>query len=130
MRQAQVAGHPLARIELPPAPPSDPAPPNPISGRVLLLTDSGCGSACLDFADVVLRLPGVAQIGLPTFADAVYIDTNDAVLPSGLGTLSYGMKVFRHRVRGNNQWYEPKFRWPGGPMTDEALARWIHSLPR
>jgi hypothetical protein len=96
---------------------------------VFLLTDPGCGSACLDFADLLLGLPGVTQVGLPTFADAVYVDVNDAELPSGLATLSYGMKVFRHRVRANNQWYEPKYRWPGGPMTGEALAKWLRALP-
>lgn len=130
LRSAKAAGQPLARVSLPPTTPADPPPPNPISGRVFLLTDAGCGSSCLDFADLLLRLPGVTQVGLPTFADAVYIDVNDAELPSGLAMLSYGMKVFRHRVRANNQWYEPKYRWPGGPMTYEALARWLRTLPR
>lgn len=129
LRSAEAAGQPLARVSLPPSIPAEPPPPNPISGRVFLLTDAGCGSACLDFADLLLRLPGVTQVGLPTSADTVYIDVNDAELPSGLATLSYGMKVFRHRVRANNQWYEPKYRWPGGPMTDEALARWLRALP-
>jgi Peptidase family S41 len=129
LRSAEAAGQPLARVSLPPAVLAEPPPPNPISGRVFLLTDPGCGSACLDFADLLLRLPGVTQVGLPTFADAVYIDVNDAELPSGLATLSYGMKVFRHRARANNQWYEPKYRWPGGPMTYEALARWLRALP-
>ena len=130
MRASQAAGRPLARIALPPTPPAGEAPPNPVSGRVFLLTDGGCGSACLDFADLVLRLPGVTHIGLPTFADALYIDVNDADLPSGIAHLSYGMKVFRNRIRGNNEWYEPRFRWPGGPITNEALVKWIRSLPR
>jgi peptidase S41-like protein len=130
MESARAAGRPLARIGEPPSKPAGPPPPNPISGRVFLLTDGGCGSACLDFADLLVALPGVTVVGLPTSADAVYIDVNDARLPSGLGTLFYGMKVFRHRVRANNQWYEPKYRWPGGPMTDDALAAWIRSLPQ
>ncbi len=129
MRAARAAGRPLARIALPPTPPVKEAPANPISGRIFLLTDGGCGSACLDFADLVLRLPGVTHIGLPTFADATYIDVNEAELPSGIARLSYGMKVFRNRVRANNEWYEPKFRWPGGPITNDALAKWIRSLP-
>ena len=130
MESARAAGRSLARIDAPPSPPSGPPPPDPISGRVFLLTDGGCGSACLDFADLLRRLPGVAQIGTPTFADAVYMDVNEARLPSGMATLSYGMKVFRHRVRANNQWYEPKYRWPGGAMTENSLAEWIRSLPR
>lgn len=103
MHAAAAAGQPFVRMGEAPTPPSGPAPPNPVSGRVFLLTDAGCASACLDFADLMLRLPGVTQIGLPTYADAVYIDVNQAELPSGLGRLDYGMKVFRHRVRANNQ---------------------------
>jgi hypothetical protein len=71
----------------------------------------------------------VVQIGGPTFADAVYIDINTMALPSGLAKFEYGMKVMRGGPRGNNQWYEPRYHWPGGPMTDEALAQWVDSLP-
>jgi len=74
------------------------------------------------------RLPHVIHIGLPTSADAIYIDNTNADLPSGLGVLGYSLKVYRHRVRGNNEWYEPQVRWPGGPMTDEAVAKWIGTL--
>ena len=130
MQTAKAAGRPLARIDDPPTPHKGPAPPNPVTGRVFLLADDGCGSACLSFADLVLRLPGVVLIGRPTGADAVYIDVNTAKLPSGLGVLAYGMKVMRHPIRANNQWYEPTHRWTGGPMTDEAIARWVKSLPR
>ena len=47
-------------------------PPNLREGRVLLLTDGDCASACLDFADLVLQLPGTTHLGLPTSADAVF----------------------------------------------------------
>jgi hypothetical protein len=115
--------------------PSDSAtatpPPNPVTGRAYFLTDNSCGSACLDFADLLHKLPGVVQLGLPTAADTVYMDLANAPLPSGLGQFSWGMKVYRDRSRGNNAWYEPKYRWPGGPMNDdEAVVRWIKSLPR
>ena len=100
-----------------------------MTGRVYLLTDGGCASACLDFADIVRRMPGTRQIGQPTSGDALYIDIDYTPLPSGLAGLSYGMKVYRNRARGNNQWYEPDVRWPGGDMTDEALVRWIEALP-
>lgn len=127
-QKARTTGSPLAHIDLPPDPPADPPPPDPISGHVYLLTDPRCASACLDFADLVLRLPHATQIGGPTSADAIYIDVNELPLPSGLTNVIYGMKVFRHRVRANNQWYEPQLKWPGGPMTDEAIARWVKTL--
>ena len=60
----------------------------------------------------------------------LYLDINTLPLPSGLGSLNYGKKVYRHRMRANNQWYDPQVRWPGGPMTDQAIAQWVRSLPR
>ena len=128
--KAKAEHRPLARIDDPPTPQTGPAPPNPITGRVFLLADDGCGSACLSFADLMLRLPGVVLIGRPTSADAVYIDLNPARLPSRIMALDYGMKVMRHPVRANNQWYEPKYRWPGGEMNDVAIARWVKTLRR
>ena len=77
----------------------------------------------------MLRLPNVVHVGQPTHADAMYIDLNSAPLPSGLGVFQYSMKIFRTRVRGNNEWYTPKYRWPGGLMTDDAVAKWIATLP-
>lgn len=106
-------------------------PPNPVTGLVYFLTDNACGSACLDFADLMHKLPGVVQVGLPTAADTVYMDIANAPLPSGLAQLGWGMKVYRDRARGNNVWYEPRYRWPGGPMNDdEAVVRWINALPK
>ena len=34
-----------------------------------MLTDYGCGSACISFVDEMLQFPGVRQIGLETFVD-------------------------------------------------------------
>lgn len=101
---------------------------SPFRGKVYLLTDSACASACLDFADVVTRLPGVVHVGLPTSADAIYIDVVGKTLNNGQSRFSWSLKVYRNRVRGNNQWYEPRIRWPGGTMTDSALAAWVKTL--
>jgi hypothetical protein len=92
------------------------------------LTDGICASACLDFTDVVRRLPNVTHVGLPTSADAVYIDNTEKLLPSSLAYLSYSLKVYRNRVRANNEWYEPQVRWPGGVMSDDAITAWIVQL--
>jgi hypothetical protein len=128
MERARSRGQALARFEDRPKEIAGPPPSNPIQGKVFLLTDSECASACLDFADLVRRLPGVVHIGLPTSADAIYIDNTYAPLPSGLAGLGYSLKVYRNRVRGNNEWYEPQLRWPGGPMTDQTLAEWVSSI--
>lgn len=101
---------------------------SPFKGQVFLLTDHVCASACLDFTDIARRLPGVLHIGLPTSADSIYIDNTEQLLPTGQGRLSWSLKVYRNRVRSNNQWYEPVIAWPGGAMTDEAVAAWVSGL--
>ncbi|MBS0418381.1 MAG: hypothetical protein JSR66_11760 [Proteobacteria bacterium] len=101
---------------------------SPFRGKVFFLTDMRCASACLDFADVVTRMPGVIHVGQPTSADTLYIDNVEMALPSGNARLSYSLKVYRHRLRGSNQWYTPQVVWPGGRMTDAAVAKWIATL--
>src|SRR5690606_5646629 len=78
------------------------------------LTDSGCGSACLDFADLMIKMPNTIHIGEETSADTVYMEGNVInPLSSNLSHLYYPMKVWRNRVRGNRESYIPKFKWSG-----------------
>ncbi len=69
---------------------------------VVLLTDKGCVSACLDFADIVLQVPGAVHMGEATAADSVYMVGSVAKMPSG-NALRLPVKVWRNRSRGNNQ---------------------------
>jgi hypothetical protein len=129
LQRALDKGQPYFRRSEPPTSKGLPAgASSPFRGKVYLLTDSVCASACLDFADIVTRMPGVVHIGLPTSADAIYIDVVGKPLKSGLSRFSWSLKVYRNRVRGNNQWYEPAIRWPGGQMTDAAIAGWVKTL--
>lgn len=108
---------------------AQPMPPdNPMKAAVYFLTDHRCASACLNFADLLLLMPQVRHVGLPTAADTTYIDVRSEILPSGLARLFIAMKVYTDRKRGSNEWYEPAERWPGGSMTDEAIIAWIRSL--
>lgn len=99
--------------------------PVPLGERVILLTDGWCASACLDFADVLLAIPGVRHLGAATYADAVYIDNRGIVLPSGLGQLGFSMKVYRNRPRGNNEPYVPDVPYPGDRWDTAALQAWV-----
>lgn len=99
-----------------------------VKARTFFLTDNVCFSACLDFADVMRRIPGVIHIGLETKADAVYIDNRAERLPSGLGMIGFSMKVYRNRQRGHNESYKPDFMWNGDINDDRALERWFLEL--
>jgi len=93
-------------------------------GQLVLVTDSFCASACLDFADAVLAVPGVIQFGLPTSADTVYIDIGAQVLPSGT-QFWLPLKVWKGRVRGNNQSYEPRYVFNGDINDTTAVQKWV-----
>ncbi|MDD0967516.1 MULTISPECIES: S41 family peptidase [Pseudomonas] len=93
-------------------------------GQLVLVTDSFCASACLDFADAVLAVPGAIQFGLPTSADTVYIDIGAQVLPSG-ARFWLPLKVWRGRVRGNNQSYEPRYVFDGDINDTPAVQKWV-----
>ena len=125
--QALQAGQSLMRATEAPRP-APPAGASPFSHRVLVLTDPHCASACLDFVDLLNRLPGTKRIGLPTGADTDYLELASAPLPSGRASLVYAMKVYRHRTRPANVAYQPVLAWPGGVMTDLSVTRWVDRL--
>jgi peptidase S41-like protein len=100
-----------------------------VRARPILLTDNVCASACLDFADIVRKLPGAEHVGRETSADAVYIDNRALPLPSGLGFVGFSMKVYRGRARGNNEPYKPSRVWRGDIRDTAALERWILEGP-
>jgi hypothetical protein len=93
-------------------------------GKLALVTDSFCASACLDFADVVLAVPGVVHLGLPTSADTLYIDIGAQTLPSG-AQFWLPLKVWRGRARGNNQSYDPQFVFDGDINDTAAVQKWV-----
>lgn len=103
---------------------------NPVSGTVVLLTDGWCGSACLDFADQLLPVPGVVHLGTATFADAVYIDNQGIVVPSQLGVFGFSMKVWRDRPRAHNQPYLPAIAYPGLTFDTELVEAWVLETAR
>ena len=135
MTAAQAAGRPLWRE---PAEPLGQAtagaaipPPPALRGPVYFITDPGCGSACLDAADLWSAL-GAVQLGAETSADTLYIDVRDDTLPSGMGGVAVPMKVYRGRARGSNVPLRPAARhlFPGDLRDTAALERWVAMLPR
>ncbi|MBN9478907.1 MAG: hypothetical protein J0I52_01590 [Bordetella sp.] len=121
MQAAQAAGRPYWRDsgedEAAEPGPSASA-PQLMAGRVYVLTDSGCGSACLDAVDL-WKAVGAIQVGRETSADTVYMEVRSPTLASGLAEIAVPMKVYRGRARGNNEPQRPAYLIEGD-MTDEA----------
>ena len=111
--------------------PADAAPPPPapqlMAGRVYVLTDSSCGSACLDAVDL-WKTAGALQVGRETSADTVYMEIREPVLPSGLAQIAVPMKVYRGRARGNNEPQRPQYVIAGDMSDDATLLASIRRL--
>ena len=101
---------------------------NPIAANVVLLTDSSCGSACLDFADLMLKLPNVVHMGQETGADTVYMDIRTLDLPSGLGQYSLAQKVYRDRLRKHNESYVPEYQYKGDISNTPPVNSWLQAI--
>lgn len=129
MDAARAEGKPYFRDAVERAPVTDqgPAPAQLMHGPVYVLTDSGCGSACLDAVDL-WKSAGAIQIGRETSADTVYMDVRGAQLPSGLAELAIPMKVWRGRQRGNNEPQRPVHAFDGAMGDTPALRAWIRTL--
>ncbi|WP_298325717.1 S41 family peptidase [Asticcacaulis sp.] len=96
-------------------------------GRVFVLTDTSCGSACLDAVDLWKAL-GAVQVGRETSADTLYMEVRNQTLPSGMAGIGVPMKVYRGRPRGNNEPQRPTHVFEGDMSDDAALLTWIKGL--
>lgn len=99
-------------------------------GTVVVLTDTNCGSACLDAMSLLTEIPGIVHVGTVTSADTQYMESRAAQLPSGLATLVIPIKVYRGRIRPDGGYFTPAIRFKGLHWTDEALRAWVLSLWR
>jgi hypothetical protein len=121
--------HPVVRREPEQAPKSIPSSaPAPLSGaHAVLVTDSNCASACLDVAAPVMRLPNVRHVGRTTGANIVSLEVRLVDLPSKLSFLSGAQKVYRGRLRGNNQLWIPHQQFPAPIGDTDKLKAWVPS---
>ncbi|MGH6991773.1 MAG: hypothetical protein ACREEH_00400 [Caulobacteraceae bacterium] len=97
--------------------------PDLVRGRVVVLTDHACVSACLDLMDEIMALPHVVQAGTTTSADTIFMDlTIVPKLPSGLISFGFGRKAWIRRPRGSNVPYVPakRYTWTGPPPDERA----------
>ncbi|HSI03627.1 MAG: S41 family peptidase [Myxococcota bacterium] len=101
---------------------------SPVKGKVVLLTDSWCTSACLMFADLLFELGDVMHVGQPTNADTLYTGVRKQKLESKHASLTLPTEVFRRRKRGSNQTYVPRHVFRGEMSDTYELERWILKL--
>lgn len=101
--------------------------PSPIPARVYVLSNGVCASACLDFADIILHIPGVQLVGGDTSGDGLMMEIRTTNLPSGLVQVGLPMKVYRGRGRGPLESYRADIGYDG-VWSDEAVRAWVMEL--
>lgn len=106
----------------------DVPPPNPVRGKVVLLTDNACGSACLDLVDLIYRVPGLLHVGRPTSADTLYLELRTQTLAGDRVKLSLPSKIWPDRPRRSNVAYEPSELWTGDAGDEAGIEAWIRKL--
>ncbi|WP_371373433.1 S41 family peptidase [Thalassotalea aquiviva] len=100
---------------------------SPVSGKVIVLMDSACGSSCLDFLDLVTSFENVLLVGEETGADTNYIDVRGVFLPGYRFRVSIPLKVYRGRIRPNGGSYLPTLTFPVDldQEDEEAVIAWL-----
>jgi hypothetical protein len=95
--------------------------------RVIFLTNGTCASACLDFADIALNIPGTIHVGEHTAGDGLLMEVRSVDLPSGRGSITTPIKVVRGRSRGSMESYAPDIAY-NGPWIDEEVRAWVLNI--
>jgi hypothetical protein len=98
---------------------------NPVTAKIILLTDGTCCSSCLDFIDLLFLITPVIHVGHATNADTAYMECRSVLLPSQRASLTFPMKVYRNRIRKPYQKYYPAHTFTGDIHNTQALQDWI-----
>jgi len=131
LKRATAAGSPYFRpAGTPPPGPTGPAPGNPVKAKVYVLTDAGCGSACIAFVDELKRIPGVTQIGTDTGVDSRTGTPISVDLPSGNGQLTVAVMTRLGRERDDNVPQRPTHEFFGDIRDTAAVRHWIQNEVR
>jgi hypothetical protein len=98
--------------------------PRRFAGRIAILTDTACFSACLDFMDALLLVPGTTHLGRTTGADTRYMDVGTYRVAAQT-LVDVPRKVWLGRPRGNNEPYVPSRAFAGDIDDDAAVRAWV-----
>jgi hypothetical protein len=102
---------------------------NPVRGRVMVIVDAGCGSACLDFIDGLKSMKAdLVLLGQTTGADSLYMELRKVPLPSGKGMLGFSIKVYRNHPRGHNIPYISDIRYEGNLHDTTEVQKFVLKL--
>jgi len=102
--------------------------PRHFTGRIAVVTDAACFSACLDFMDLLVLVPATTHLGLTTGADTRYMDVGDDYRVAAQTLAAVPRKVWLGRPRGNNEPHVPSRVFTGNIADDAAVQAWVLSV--
>ncbi len=105
-------------------------PPNPVAGRIYVLTDYWCQAACLDMMDLFTALPNVTHIGTATGGDTIFVGPTTNLLPSGQAYLTYGNKAWLTRQRASYAPFTPSQTYTGDLADQAAVKAWVATIAK
>ncbi len=94
------------------------------TGRLIVITDSNCVSACLTLVDNALKLPDSVHAGYTTNADTRYTDITQVDI-SDTVTLWLPLKVWKGRKRQDNEAIVPTIIYTENIYKTQALRAWL-----
>ena len=96
------------------------------SGKLVLVTDANCMSACLDFVSEALQIPGIVHVGSPTRTDTPYTEAASKALSPNV-MLRVPLKVWKNHGRQDKegQPYVPQFVFDGNLADTAAVQAWV-----
>jgi hypothetical protein len=109
--------------ETPPKAAGATAAPSEMQGRLLLLTDNVCFSACLAFTDDFRQL-GAFQVGQTTDAATHYVDVREQYLPSGYSLFST-LQSFDPGAPVQVGPFAPALTYNGDIDNTATLQKWV-----
>ncbi len=111
-----------------PTDPDGPQRATAFPGTVAVLTDTQCGSSCLDAMDVFYGRDNLVHIGGTTSADTQYMEVRILDLPSGHARLTLPIKVYRDRERPDGGYYTPDIAYDQWSWSEDAMQQWVINL--
>lgn len=99
----------------------------PFPAYVFVLSNGSCISACLDFADIALHVPGVLLTGVATAGDGLLAEVRAVTLPSGEASIVIPQKLMLGRGRGAMEVYQPDIAH-FGTWDDASVRGWVIAL--
>ncbi len=96
-------------------------------GKIIVITDKRCVSACLDFLDRLKQISQLHHWGEPTSADTQYTEITYMWHDYHKEAYSFMVPVKRwtHRPRKDNEPYIPDALFEGNIYDDKALEQWV-----